>query len=207
MKPSLAPLRPLVFALAAAGLSGCVTVFPKEKAVQLYRFDDLATAPAAAPVPARFTVRATVSAFTAPAAGDRILSASGDNTAYIAQARWVSSARDEFGDALAHAFESHPGPAALLGPGEPVSADKRLFVQVDTFEVRFVDGPHTAPHVVIALRAALESARNPGMRQAREFQAEVPAEANAMSAIVPAFDKAVSDVLGQLVTWVDAAPG
>jgi cholesterol transport system auxiliary component len=210
MKSQFGRLRLTLLALgvstAALTLIGCVTIFPKEKPVRLYRFEDTAQ-PAKTPAPPRFTVRAKLGGFDPAAAGDRLLGATGDDTAYIGQARWVSPAVSLFEAAVTHAFETHGGAASLLGPGEFAAADKRLFIDVQTFEVRFDKARGVAPHVVIVVSAALESARNVSMPQERVFQADVAADADAMSAIVPAFDRAVTAVLGEIIEWMNQAPG
>jgi cholesterol transport system auxiliary component len=191
---------------AVAVLGACVTVFPKEKPVQMYRFEDIAAPVAASPAD-RFTVRASVSGFDPAAASDRILSATGDDTAYIAQARWVSPAISLFDTAVDRAFQAHGGPATLLAPGEVAAPDQRLFLDVETFEVRFDQARGAPPHVAIVVRAALEDTRKPAARSERLFRADVTADADAMSAIVTAFDRAVTNVLGQVVDWVDQRPG
>lgn len=198
--------RLLLAAALAASLGGCVSLFPKEKPVQLYRFEHAAapaTATSAVAAAASFTLKARVSGFDPAAASDRILSSTGDDTAYIAQARWVTPAVSLFDAALTRAFETQPGPASLLGPGEFAAADKRLFVDVETFEVRMDKARGAPPHVVVVVSAALEASGAAATRQERIFRADVPADANAMSAIIPAFDRAVTSVLDDVVSWVD----
>ena len=193
-------------ALAALCLSGCVTLLPKTKPAQLYRFG---AGPAAgvptppAPAGERFAVRAASLTFERAAASDRILTVDGDEAAYVAGSRWITSAASLFEAAMTGAFDRHQGPSRLLAPGEPAVADYTLKVDVRTFEARYVHGPGTAPTIVVEAYAALVK-RGDVNDHSRLFRAEAPASANSLGAIAAAFDRSVGEVLQKLVAWVDA---
>jgi cholesterol transport system auxiliary component len=204
MTPARRPARLLAAAALAALVGGCISVFPKEKPAQLYRFVDRPTAGApAAPAPA-FLVRATIGGFDRASAGDRILTAEGDKTAYIAGARWIEPAIVLMGEAMRTAFESS-SPARLLATGDLTAADARLVLDVQTFEVRYPAGPDKAPVVAVRIDADLEGASPPFARRERLFEVETPAQGNSLHAIVDAVDDAVSQILGQIVAWTNAA--
>ena len=94
------------FAVAVLGclLVGCISLLPKQKPAQLYRFGASAspTAPHAAG-PGRFSVQAVPMGFARDAASDTILTVTGDQAAYIAGSRWVTSASSLFEAAVTRA--------------------------------------------------------------------------------------------------------
>jgi cholesterol transport system auxiliary component len=197
----------LATVLLSGLLAGCVTLLPKEKPVQLYRFGAGPVGAATAPAPAgsTFTVQPLVLTFVRGAAGDRILTVTGDEAAYINGARWVSSASTLFESAMADAFSADGGPARLLTPGEAVSPDYFLKVDVRTFDVRYDHGVGTAPTIVVQVAASLSRPAERILVSERLFSASVPAEADRGGAIAAAFNQAVNQDLGQMVKWVDAA--
>jgi cholesterol transport system auxiliary component len=200
-RPS-ALLRLAAVALLAAGLSGCISLLPKSKPAQLYRFG-LAAGEAPASPRAIGVYRAN-GAFQRESAGDRILTITGERAAYIAQARWVAPAEVLFDEALATAFDTGGGRVRLVTRGEPARSDYALRVDVRDFETRY-DG--ATPRVVIRLRALLTRDQNRAVVGEQIFEATVPASENRVSAIVAAYDKALQAVLGQLVGWTNATVG
>jgi cholesterol transport system auxiliary component len=197
-----APGRILAALLLSGALAGCITLLPKERAVQLYRFGGGQSGAASVPASGSpFTVRAVVGSFAPAAAGDQILTVTGERTAYIAGARWVSPARALFETALSERFAEAGGPARLLDRGELVSADARLDLAVTRFETRYEGGP---PETDIRIDAALNDVRAAGGRKARVFEVATPAAANTQTAIVAAYGEGVSRILSQIIAWVDA---
>src|SRR5262249_43075361 len=153
--------------------AGCVSLLPKEPAAQLYRFS-ANVPPAAAENPrGRVDVALSPIGFTPAAAGDRILTANGDEAAYIAQSRWIEPAQSLFEEAVNRAFES--GSGTRLVERRMSSAPLLLDIDVDTFEARYLAGPNAAPTVVVGLRARLS--RYPGRTIVgeRTFRSEVAA--------------------------------
>ena len=200
--------RGLAVATLAVALSGCISVFPKTKPATLYRFGDADLTVAKAPAGARFGVLKAPSAFTRAAAGDRILTVTNGEVAYIADARWVSPAFVLFEEAVARAFENDPGLARLIGRGEVAKADLVLRLEVRTFEANYVNGPKSAPEVVVRVRGVLNRNSDRALVGDQIFEAKVKAADNRVSAIVPAFDQANAKVLSDVVAWVNAAgPG
>jgi len=202
-------VRTAALSLLTLGLTGCISLLPKEKAAQLYRFGADATTTTSAPSPSspggeRFTVRAASLGFERAASTDRILTVSGDQVAYIAAARWVSAASSLFESAESRAFDTQAAKSRLLAPGEPTAGDYVLKVEVRSFEARYDHGASGAPTIVVEVYAALADRKDPRLGGARLFQAVEPADSNAVHAIAGAFDKAVAAVLKDLVAWVDA---
>jgi cholesterol transport system auxiliary component len=189
--------------LAAAALSACVSVFPKQEPANLFRFG--VTAPPAPPAAggAPFGVLNAVMAFDRPAMTDRILTTNGAEAAYIKGSRWVSAANVLFDEAVTRAFDGSGGPARLIGHGEVVHADYMLKLDVRSFEARYEHGEKAAPTVVVVVHADLDRISDRAVSGSRTFSAQVVASDNRVSAIASAFDQAVTQVLGQLVLWVD----
>lgn len=196
-----------VMALALS-LSGCISVFPKAKPASLYRFGESDVSVPKGPPGAMFGVLKAPSAFTRAAAGDRILTSSNGEVAYIADARWVSPAFVLFEEAVARAFQNDPGRARLIGRGEVAKADLVLRLEVRTFEADYVNDPKAAPEVVVRVRGVLNRNTDRALVGDQVFEARVKAADNRVSAIVPAFDQATAKVLGDVVAWTNAAgPG
>jgi cholesterol transport system auxiliary component len=204
--------RPLARGLAVAVvgclLVGCITLLPKQKPAQLYRFG-VSGPPAASHTAgqARFSVSAAPTNFERAAAGDQILAITGDQAAYVSGSRWVTAAGSLFDAAVTRAFDADTGPARLIPRGEAVRSDYLLKLDVRTFEARYDRGQQAPPTVVVEIYAGLVKRSNEltGAAPAeRIFQVSVPASENRAGAIAQAFDSAVTDALGKVVVWVDA---
>ena len=184
-------------------LAACVTLLPKSQPAQLYRFgaDQAAAASSAARL---FSVRLAPVTFERASASDQILTVEADRTAYIAGARWVTSATSLFEAAVDQTFDVHTGGARLITRGETTRADYALKLDVRRFEARYDNGQGAAPTISVEVYAALDNLSDPTTARQRTFRASVPADDNRVGAIVRAFDKAVGSVLGDLATWTDA---
>jgi cholesterol transport system auxiliary component len=200
--------RILAVSAVALSLSACISVFPKTKPASMYRFGDADLTVTKAPPGAMFGVLKAPSAFTRAAAGDRLLTVTNGEVAYIAGARWVSPAFILFEEATARAFENDPGRARLIGRGEVAKADLVLRLEVRTFEADYINGPKAAPEVVVRVRAVLNRNSDRALVGDQIFEAKIKAADNRVSAIVPAYDQANAKVLGDVVAWVNTAgPG
>jgi cholesterol transport system auxiliary component len=190
--------------LLALSLSACISLFPKAKPAQLYRFDGTPpTAEQSAGRPAaRFGVVRSGGSFVRASAGDRILTVTNAQAAYIAESRWVSPAVTLFDEALGQAFDSNAGAARLVSRGDAGRADFSLRVDVTRFEAVYDQGPKAPPMIVVALRMSLTRADRT-LAGADLIEAQVRARDNRVSAIVEAFDQAVGQVLNGLVAWTN----
>ncbi|MBO9544429.1 ABC-type transport auxiliary lipoprotein family protein [Caulobacter sp.] len=197
--------RAMAAAALVVSLSGCISVFPKAKPASLYRFGEAEVSVPKGPPGAMFGVLKTPSSFTRAAAGDRILTSTNGEMAYIADARWVSPAFVLFEEATARAFENDPGRARLIGRGEVAKADMMLRLEVRTFEADYVNGPKAAPEVVVRVRGVLNRSQDRALIGDQIFEARVKAADNRVGAIVPAFDQATAKVLGDVVAWVNGS--
>ncbi len=197
--------RNAMLVAAASLLAGCISLFPQTEPAQLYRFG--ATTPQVletATGATGFGVLLTPTGFDRAAAGDRILTVTGTQAAYIKDARWVTSSVSLFDSALQRAFDADKGPARLVDRAEIVHADYVLKLDVRTFEARYDHGQVATPTIVVEVHAALDRTQDRTVVGDRSFSAAVTASDNRVGAIAEAFDQAVARVLGELVSWVNA---
>jgi cholesterol transport system auxiliary component len=195
------PARAAALALAlAAGLGGCVTIFPKAQPEQLYRFGE-ATPPSAAASAGAVTVRAAGLEFDRAAASDQILTVRGDEVSYVGGGRWEVPAQVLFEAAVENGFGAG-GPVRYLPRGAPGHAQYALRLDVMRFEARY-EGASAAPTIVVRLAATLTRQSDATPVGERVFEARAPAAANRIGAMVDAFDQATAKVVAGLTDWVD----
>jgi cholesterol transport system auxiliary component len=192
--------------LAAAGaaallLSGCVSLLPKSKPADLYRFGQAVSAETVGAPGGQVGVFRTIATFQRETAGDRLLTITAGKAAYIAETRWVAPAAVLWDEAVLAAFDADPGPVRIISRGEPASAAYVLRLDVRNFETHYEHGPKAAPTVVVRVRGALTAGSGGGLVSERMFEKRVTAADNRVSAIVPAYDKAVAELLGEVVAW------
>jgi cholesterol transport system auxiliary component len=188
-------------ALAAAlvlpiALGGCISVFPKAKPVQMYSFGAAVPAPAAPSAAVMVLKGQTV--FPPAAGGDRILTSTGADAAYIGGARWVTPASLMFDAALLRAFDA-PGSPRLVERGEPLAAPSTLRLDVRSFEVRY-----PGPSAVVQVRATLIRNADRSLIAEKMFDATVAAGDNRQGAIVSAIDQATVKVIADIRNWTSA---
>ena len=198
MSPKAQPLRRAALAALALPLllGGCISLFPRDKPVQMYRFGDRIPAPASPSAPVMVLKGATV--FPPAAAGDRILTVNGAESAYIGGARWVAPASVLFDELLLKAFDA-PGAPRLVERGEPLSAVSTLRIDVRAFEVRY-PGPET----VVQVRATLIRNQDRALIAEKMFEQKVAASDNRQGAIVAAFDQAAGQAAAGVRDWTAA---
>jgi cholesterol transport system auxiliary component len=197
-------LRLLVLGVCAVSLSGCISLLPKSKPAQLYRFGQTSTAEAGpTPVAGRIGVFRANGTFQREAAGDRMLTITGDKVAYIARARWVAPATVLFDAAVLNAFDAAPGKVRLVARGEAAKSVYALRLDVRNFETHYDAGPDAAPTVVVRVRAVLSRNQDNGLVGEKIFEARVKAGDNRVGAISQAYDKALDEVLRGLVGWTE----
>ena len=199
MSPKVRPFGRAALAALALPLvlCGCsISLFPRDKAVQLYRFGDRVPAPAAPS--AAILVLKGATAFPPAAAGDRILTVNGAESAYISGARWVEPAAVLFDEALLRAFDA-PGSPRLVERGEPLGAPSTLRLDVRTFEVRY-----PGPVAMVQVRASLIRNQDRTLIAEKMFEQKVAAAENRQGAIVAAFDQAAIEAAAEIRDWTAA---
>ncbi|WP_310541806.1 ABC-type transport auxiliary lipoprotein family protein [Phenylobacterium sp.] len=199
-------IRLSAVALTAVALSGCISLFPKSKPANLYRFDYIMPAEAASPRAAsdRFGVLKLSNEFNKAASGDRIMTVTaGSDVAYIAEARWVSPASVLFDEAVSRAFDQDGRSARLISRGEIGQSDYVLKLDVRDFQVNYA-APKGRPSVVVNVHAVLTRSADRSVAAERTFSQTVAADDDRQAAIVRAFTVAVSGVLRDLVEWTSS---
>ena len=199
------PLLRLVAATAlATALSGCVSLLPKTKPAHLYRFGQPVSAAALDAPSGQVGVLRANAVFQREAAGDRLLTMTEGKAAYVAETRWVAPAAILWDEAVVAAFDADPGPARIVSRGEPASAAYILRLDVRNFETRYDQGPKAPPEVVVRVRGLLVPSKGGPEVTEKMFERRVRAGDNRVSAIVPAYDRAVAEVLTEIVAWTNA---
>mgnify|MGYP001442267441 CR=1 FL=1 len=194
--PRLAAIGALTLAL-----SGCISLLPKTKPAHLYRFGQPMTAETVIAPQGRVGVFRTNATFQRESAGDRLLTVTDGQVAYIAETRWVAPAAVLWDEAVLAAFDADPGPVRLVSRGEPAAADYVLRLDGRNFEARYERGPNAAPTVVVRVRAAITRTADRSQVVEQIFEKRVTASGNRVGAIVPAYDRAVAEVLQEIVAW------
>ena len=196
-----APLRIAGLAVCALALSACISLLPKSKPSHLYRFGQPAGSEATTATPGQVGVFRTNATFQRESAGDQILTITNGQAAYVAQTRWVAPAAVLWDEAVLAAFDADAGPVRLVSRGEPASAAYVLRLDVRNFEARYDHGAKAAPTVVVRVRAAMTRGVDRSTVAERIFEKQVTASDNRVGAIVPAYDRAVAEVLQEVVAW------
>jgi cholesterol transport system auxiliary component len=184
----------------AVALSGCITLFPKTKPAQLYRFDgaeEIATPGDASPD--RVGVVRVRGTFNGPASTDRIMTVTGTEVAYVAEARWAAPAITLFDEALTRAFTRQTGPVRLVARGEPGRAPYSLRLDVERFESVYDRGGKAAPDVRVEIHAVLVRAADRVVIKDQMIATHARAADNRVSAIVQAYELATKQALDEVV--------
>jgi len=198
----------LALLTVGAGASGCVSLLPKSDPAQLYTFGRVSTAAVeaapAAETPSGERIGVLLAAVTFPRAaqGDTILAMTGAQAAYIGESRWVAPAVVLFREALERRFDMDAQRTRLIARGDLGRTAMILRLDVREFEAVY-PYPEATPTVAVSLRARLAAADGSPL-QDRSFEVRRPATENRVGPIVDGLDQAASDVLGQVVAWVDA---
>ena len=190
-------------------LGGCVSLLPKQPPAQLYQFGQTPP-PAASPSGSvmgrgQASPGVILSQVTLPRAalGDGILTARGDEAAYIAGARWLTPAVLMFQEDVQNAFATRATAVRLIDRGQLAAAAALLRLDVTEFDARYDPVQGGAPTVVVSLRATLTRADGRELVQ-QVFTERRPAGEDRVSAIVQAYDAAVQGVMARAVDWTQA---
>ena len=196
-------LRLAAVGVCAVALSGCISLLPKTKPAMLYR---LAPPVAEAPAAQGQSVGVFLSSgsFQRVASGDRFLTVTDQRVAYIARARWVAPASVLFEETVHQAFDRAGGKIRLVSRGELAQSAYVLRLDVRNFETHYDQGPKAAPQVVIRVRASITRSENRTLVADQMLEATARAGDNTVSGIVGAFDKALGEVIGKLLSFVNA---
>lgn len=203
MRSGSITFRVAVIAAVALATGGCITLLPKAKPVDLYRFGQPASAKFETVQTGTVGVVRATGEFQREAAGDRLVAITSERVALVAEARWVTPAITLWDEAVLAAFDADNGRVRLIARGEPGRAAYVLRLDVRNFEALYERGPKAAPTVLVRVRAALTSNADRGLVGERIFEARITPSENKLSEIVPAYDRAVAEVLKQVIGWTN----
>ncbi|WP_292051164.1 MULTISPECIES: ABC-type transport auxiliary lipoprotein family protein [unclassified Brevundimonas] len=192
-------------AVVAAGLtlSACA-VLKTPDPVQTYRFGTTpafgeGTAQGSVPSCAPTGVNLRRVEFNAAARGDQILTATGNETAYVGGARWVGQASTLFEDALQDGFAT--GAPCLRVTSGPLTRNAvSLTVDVRRFETVY-STPGAAPEIKIAVSVQLLRRDDRAIIKDARFDVIQNADANRVSSIVAAYNGATAEAVRKIVEW------
>ncbi len=195
--------RIIATAVALTALTGCVTVGPKLKPVQMYRFgfdpallDDKAALTAGGNgMPPVGVVLGTVT-FPQDSGGDRITTVEGNEVSYVSQSRWTAPAQELFNEAVSAGF-GYSDRVRLESRG-PSAANYRLDIAVRQFES---DYSHNRPTVAIEFDARLIRLDDKAVVGDKYITESIPVGHNDMSMMADTYDKATTRAVAQLIAF------
>lgn len=197
-------IRLLSVAVVAAGLalSAC-SVLKTPDPLQTYRFGTVpafgAVDQGSVPACSRTGVNLRRVEFNTAARGDQILTATGNETAYIGGARWVGQASTLFEEALQDGFAS--GAPCLRVTSGPLTRDgMSLSVDVRRFETVY-SAPGATPEVKVAVSVQLLRREDRSIVKDARFDVVQPVATNRVASIVTAYNEATADTVRQIVEW------
>lgn len=195
-------IRSLSIAAVAASLSACALLSSPDP-VQMYRFGAALEAPAGGEAAGAVDVAVRRVTFPESAEGDRILTITGTEAAYLNGARWVEPATQLFAASLEDAVANRGGRIRLIGARDLAQGDVALDVDATTFETRYAEAG-SAPVVVMTVRARLVGLPDREIEAERTFTVRTPVAENRVGAIVAAYDAGSRDLAGQIAGWIEA---
>lgn len=195
-------MRPIVLAASALALSACALLSSPDP-VQMYRFGAPMEAPRGGEAAGAVDVAVRRVTFPKSSEGDRILTITGTEAAYLAGARWVEPADRLFAAALEGAVANRGGRIRLIGARDLAQGDVALDVDATTFETRYAVAG-AAPTVVMTVRARLVGLPDREIEAERIFSVQTPAAENRMGAIVAAYDAGSRDLAEQIAGWIES---
>ncbi|MGA9659473.1 MAG: ABC-type transport auxiliary lipoprotein family protein [Asticcacaulis sp.] len=190
----------------AIALSGCVTLLPKVKPAQLYRFgyepelvDQTKTTAPQGQMPIGL-IFGTVT-FPGDSAGDQILTVEGSEVSYVAQARWAASASGLFNEAVSAGF-ARSSQIVSLEPRGPTAANYRLDISVRKFETNY---RRNRPTVSVALDARLIRVSDRAVVGQKYLNADIEVRRNRMNEMANGYNQATTQVVSDLVKFTETA--
>jgi cholesterol transport system auxiliary component len=193
-------------------LAGCGGLLGGGERADLYRFGAAAPpteatfVPVAAPSMERPALVLFVGAnFERAIAGDRILTVTGAQAGYVAEARWVSPAADLFDAAARQALETRMTSARVVRLRGSPMPDYALGIDVRRFEADYAAGPEAPPDIVLEARARLLRWTDRSIVAEWPVSVRQPAAQNRMPSLVDAFDRATAEAVTRIADGAEQA--
>jgi cholesterol transport system auxiliary component len=127
------------------------------------------------------------------------LSRSANTIDYYAEAAWTDRAPLMIQSLLVQSFENSGRITAIGRESLALRADYVLRPELRHFEAEYHDAPAPSAHVAVGVKLVKMPDR--AIVAQRNFDASAPAAANQITAIVESFDKALHEVMRQIVDW------
>jgi len=121
--------------------------------------------------------------------------------AYLADAQWSDALPALLQARTIQAFENASKLRRVARPGDGVTAEYQLVIDIRTFALRITD---QGPVAVVELSAKLIGTQSGRILAAQVFRAAVPAASTAGAAATAALDAAQEQVLVSMVRWASA---
>lgn len=118
--------------------------------------------------------------------------------AYLSDAQWSDNLPALLQARTIQAFENGSKLRRVARPGDGVTADYQLVIDIRTFALRITD---QGPVAVVELSAKLIGSQSGRILAAQLFKAAVPATSTAGQAATAALDAAADQVLVAMVRW------
>jgi cholesterol transport system auxiliary component len=178
----------------------------------LYRFGSVATPDPPPSAPATFAEGSRPALLLYPGAsferaieGDRILTVTGAQAAYVAEARWVAPASDLFDAVVSRTFEQRtPAARVVRLRGAPLP-DYAIGIDVRRFEADYVGGALAPPEIVVEARLRLMRWSDRAFVDEWPIQVREPAAENRLQSIVDAFDRATAVAVARMADQTQQA--
>lgn len=193
--------RVLAIGLASLALAGCITVGAGERPeVELRAIADPAVEASA--VRADWHLLVDTPRAPQPLDGPRIvLSPRPGEFGVYGGVRWTDEAPRLVQALVVRAFERSGRVAAVAPVASSARADRLLEIDLDAFHAAYEPGGDA---VRVALAARLIDAKSNRIVGSRRFEARIPLESRRIDAVVAGFDRAMAEVLLDLVDWVSS---
>jgi cholesterol transport system auxiliary component len=190
---------------AALFVSGCALMGGSSKPATLYQLSSTSVAPSSI---ANGSVPVVIlyagSSFDRQSQGDRIMTTTGNQVAYIASARWAAPAQEMFDSVAIQQLQSGPARVRIIRAGAPPLSAYVLAIDVRRFDAEYTSaGP--APDVVVEGRAKLMRVADRQIIGDWPISAREHAQANRVGEIVAAFDRATKTVTDQVAVQTSTA--
>jgi cholesterol transport system auxiliary component len=196
-------VKTLLVAGLAISLSGCVTLLPKTKPAQLYRFgyepalvEEKAVTELRPSLPPLGIIFGGIT-FPKDSSGDQILTVDGAQASYVAEARWTTGASSLFTDAVTTGF-ARTAKTVTLEPRVPTAANYRIDISVRKFQT---DYTRNKPTVSIAVDARLIRISDRVVVGKKFITADVAVRKNDMTEMADGYNQATTQVVAGLIEF------
>jgi len=188
---------PMLAALIAIGLSGCLSVGGANE-FNVYGLNLDVPKPGGAAVTWQLLVDVPTAAD--PVSSQRIVLKPGDRAyGVFEKARWTDRAPELFQALLLEGFEDSGRVIGVGRMSSSVGGDLALIGELRAFEAEFPDQGQAYAHIVFSAKLVHYSSSR--VLTARVFEQRVPSEGRDLPSVVAAFERGVNVMVPEIVDW------